>query len=146
MANRIEYVKINGLFYPMVFSLGAKKQMSNIGNALSTIQKLKNSEQTEDKLELSGTSIDCITTIAEILIHQGCAYINKCEKNRKIRANSPVDKNGNYVSISKEDIETCIVDEEEMKELINKVISVMSSGKGTIKTISKSKNRPATQG
>ncbi|MFR5876323.1 MAG: hypothetical protein ACLUFN_07525 [Eubacterium sp.] len=140
----VYYSKIGGKFYPLVFSLGAKKQVKQIYGTLARIKLYSQSqEHTElETVESSAAGIDVVTTLAEIMIKQGVAYKNHFEKDYKIRPNSAADENGVWYGISKEEIEAVITDEE-FNSLSDKIFTAIKNSNGTIKT--KSKNNKATQ-
>lgn len=154
--HNVYYASIGGIKYPLVFSLGAKKQLRQIKSSLKFLQNYKSKitnkkeekrEIVEEDFDASYEAIDTMSTIAEIMISQGVAYCNKFLKH-----NAPPDKKcsydkGHWHGISKEDIELVITDKE-LKELQKVVKMAFSSSNGNIHTKPKtqSKNRQATQG
>lgn len=154
--HNVYYASIGGIKYPLVFSLGAKKQLRQIKSSLKFLQNYKSKitnkkeekrEIVEEDFDASYEAINTMSTIAEIMISQGVAYCNKFLKH-----NAPPDKKCSYdkdhwYGISKKDIELAITDEEYIE--LQKVVKVaFSSSNGNIHTKPKtqSKNRQATQG
>ena len=72
---KVFYAQVGGLYYPLVFSLGAKRRMVEINKALKPIQKAignKNIKTLSDdeKLEVFGEAMEGVGLIGEILIQQ----------------------------------------------------------------------------
>lgn len=145
MNRQIFYAQIGGTMYPLIFSLGAKKQLKNVKKQLAALQKYSKSKaDLEENLEINADAIDAVSTLADIMIRQGVAYLNKFHKNYKPpQSNKYSYKNGIWKGICKEDIELITTDEE-FNELFNTIVKAFSSGSGSIKT--KSKNETAIQG
>lgn len=145
----VVFFPIQGLYYPMVYSYAAKRQIAENGEMLINLQQAKEAlDQGSDleKIRNSAEIINAVTTFAEILIKQGCTYMNVFCKNYKIRENSAVNEKGVWKPISKDYIEAGIIDDEDFQELAKKIISLIANSKGTINTKSKEKNTSATQG
>lgn len=141
------YASINGKFYPMVYSYGAKAQIAQNAKMLIGLQQAKETVENGgeiEKLQNGAEVIGVITTLAEILIKQGCTYMNTFRRDYKPRENSAVNSKGSWVPISREHIEAGIFDDEEFKALASKIIQLISNGSGTIRTKTKSKNLQAT--
>ncbi len=134
--NKVFYAQVGGLYYPLVFSLGAKRRMTEIMNALTPLQKsIKRKKQNisdEEKIELFGDAIESIAIIGEILIQQGSCWNNSFKGNGRIKMNSAVDENGKWRSITREEI-LLFLKEDEVEKFTSVIMSCLSSGTGDIK-------------
>lgn len=145
MNRQIFYAQIGGTKYPLIFSLGARKQLINVKKQFAALQKYsQNNVSLEENLEINADAIDAVSTLADIMIRQGVAYLNKFHKNYKPpQSNRYSYINGEWKGICKNDIEL-VTTNEEFNELLRTIIKAFSSGSGSIKT--KSKNETAIQG
>lgn len=100
---RIGTMVIAGKQYPMSLSLGASKR---IAQKYGDIQVICNTIKTDNLLD--DKTLDILIDIAEILIAQGCAYKNMFEKDLPWEPDAPVDADGRYIPLSKEEIEVGI--------------------------------------
>ncbi len=147
---KVFYAQVGGLYYPLVFSLGAKRRMVEINKALKPIQKAignKNIKTLSDdeKLEVFGEAMDGVGLIGEILIQQGAAYNNCFASNERIRSNSAVDENGKWRGLSSEEILN-LLNDDEIEKFVSAMMNCLSSANGDIKTKLKTqKKKPATQ-
>lgn len=137
MNNRVFYGKIGGKYYPMVFSLGAKKQLKTIKKTIDPFLKFQKTDlkklSEDEQLEALSGMADYLSVTAEILISQGAAYKNRFESNFRVRNNSAVDENGIWQRISAEDI-LLILQDDEIKPLNDQIIKCLTSAKGQIET------------
>lgn len=143
MGNRVFYGKIGGKYYPMVFSLGAKKQLKSIKKViepLKVFQKTDLKKLTEDEqFEALSKMADYISVTAEILIGQGVAYKNRFESSFRVRQNSAVNDEGVWQKLSAAEI-LLILEDNEIKPLNDVIIKCLTSGKGQIETQPNPKN------
>ena len=137
MMKKVFYGKIGGKFYPMVFSLGAKKQLKEIKKVIAPFMEFSkiNIEELNDdqKLELLSEMVDYISVTAEILISQGVAYKNRFESTFRTRPNDAVDERGVWCRISAQDI-MLILEDDEIKPLNDAIIKCLTSENGSIQT------------
>lgn len=143
--NKVFYTQVGGLYYPLVFSLGAKRRMAEIQKALAPLQKsIKRKKQNisdEEKILLFGEAIESIATIGEILIQQGVCWNNSFKGTGRIRSNSAVDENGKWRSITSEEILLFLKDDE-VEKFTSIIMACLSSGTGDIKVkLSNPKNQ-----
>lgn len=136
--NKVFYAQVGGLYYPLVFSLGAKRRMAEITNALKPIQKTignKNAQTLpeDEKIQLFGEALDGVSLIGEILIHQGAAYNNSFTSAARIRPNSAVDEYGKWRSLSSEELLN-LLEDDEIENFVNVIMKCLSSANGEIKT------------
>ncbi|GFI71511.1 hypothetical protein IMSAG250_00716 [Clostridiales bacterium] len=136
--NKVFYAQVGGLYYPLVFSLGAKRRMAEITKALMPIQKaigIKSAAKLneDERIQFFGEALDGISLIGEILIHQGAAYNNSFGSFAKIRTNSAVDEYGKWRSLSAEEILT-LLEDDEIENFVNMIMKCLSSANGEIKT------------
>ena len=133
--NRVTFVEIVGRKYPLSFSLAAAKE---IINRFGSLEKM---ESTMASMEsVSEDAIDTVTTILEILIKQGCAYLNKFGKDLPKEKGAKYDEE--YKSLTKEEIEVGI-DVFEVDKAIEAIWLCMNqSGKKEIETESKNAKAP----
>ena len=137
MSKKVLYAPVGGRYYPLVYSLGAMKQIGRLSKNLKALEAFSKLElekiSEEEKISLSSTMIDLVSQLAEILIAQGCAYKNCCESNFVARKNSAVDEYGHWQKIKAEEIEA-VIENDELPILIKKVLECIKSGKGSITT------------
>ena len=100
---KIAYMNIGGKRYPLSFSLGASKRISEKYGGLDSLAAAMSGVET-----LEVKSLDMLVDMAVILISQGCAYKNVFEKNLPREEGDPVDENGNYIPLTKEEVEVGI--------------------------------------
>lgn len=117
--DRTVYINIGGKEYPMRFSLGASKAISQ---KFGSMEKMADKMQGTDEVE----AIDSIIWILELFIRQGCAYKNLFEKNVPASKNAPVD-NGEYVPLNAEAIELGI-DLMGLKDVKEKIYATITGG------------------
>ena len=117
---RTVLINIGGKDYPMRFSIGAAKAIS---------EKYGDLEKMVDNLSSSvgADSIDTIIWIVELLIKHGCAYKNMFEKNEPIPEGAPVE-NGIYIPATQEEIEIG-TDLQGFEEIKNKIYETIQGGK-----------------
>lgn len=143
MSQRVYYGKIGGKYYPMVFSLGAKKQLKSIKKVIDPLLKFQktdlNTLSEDEKLKALSLMSEYISTTAEILIKQGAAYKNRFESSFRVRPGSAVDENGIWQALSTEEI-LLILEDNEIKPLNDVIIKCLTSGKGQIETQPNPKN------
>lgn len=120
---RLGYFEIAGKRYPLSFSLGASKAIAQKFGSISKMGETLNNMQDMDE-----KTIDELTYIVSLLMHQGAAYKNVFEKDFPVPENAPVDKDGKYVALDQEQVEIGI-GISDAKELITAIMDAM--GKGT---------------
>ena len=98
---RISYIEIAGVKYPMAFSLAAAKVFKNkYGSLGGMFEKMKKSDDAFDTL-------DEIVFITETLIKQGCAYLNLFFKD--VPAEKGTCFNGErYIPLERETLEVAV--------------------------------------
>lgn len=96
--NRITTIEIAGKKYPLSFTLGASKEFIRRFGSLE-----KMTEIISDMNEVTEDIIDAIVTILEVLIMQGCAYLNTFEKDLPVREGLRHEEK--YIALSREEIE-----------------------------------------
>lgn len=100
---KIGYMNIAGKQYPLSLSLGASRR---IAEKYGGIQKISSLARGSDGLD--NETVEMLIDVAEILIAQGCAYKNMFEKDLPPEPDAPVDPDGRYVPLTKEEIEVGI--------------------------------------
>ena len=100
---RLGYFEIAGKQYPLSFSLGASKAIAQKFGSISQMgESLKNMQEMDEK------TIDDLTYIISLLMHQGAAYKNVFERDQPIPDHAPVDEDGKYVALEPEELEVGI--------------------------------------
>lgn len=100
--NRINFVDIAGTKYPLTFSLGAAKAISRkYGSLEKMFEKLQNAEDTFEQL-------DAVIFVLETLIRQGCAYLNKFEKNVPVHEEGTSFNGEKFEPVTAEELEVGI--------------------------------------
>lgn len=96
-------MKIAGKRYPMSLSLGASKRIAEkYGDVQAICGVIGENNLLDEK------TLNILIDIAEILIAQGCAYKNMFEKDLPQDPDAPIDADGRYIPLSKEEIEVGI--------------------------------------
>lgn len=116
--DRTVYIEIGTKLYPMRFSLGAAKRITEKFGSLDKMQK---SMDDEDK------AMETIIWIVDLLVRQGCAYKNLFEPDTPVEKNAPVEE-GKYVPATVEEIEVGI-DLVNMRAVMEKIFQTMGKGK-----------------
>ena len=136
------YAKVGGKFYPLVFSLGAKKQIGAIKEAVEPLVKFRGAQinkLSEDvQIQIISDAIECVSVLAEILMRQGAAYKNRFESNNRTRPNDAVDENGVWQYLTSDEIQVGAENTDDFKNLVDAVLKCITTD-NEIKTISKKK-------
>lgn len=137
--DRISYIEVAGKKYPLSLSLGATKEICNKFGSMKEMQKALS-----DTENLAGL-IDTLTYVMEVLIRQGCAYINAFGKYLPKEKDLAVDEDGKCVPITQELLEVYI-DFNNAPKLIEAVVGALGLSQTTeIEAESKEKNAEAPQ-
>lgn len=99
--SRITYIELAGKKYPLIFSLAASKAISAKFGGIDKIGELLSSGN------LGAKEIETISFIITVLIKQGCAYKNMFEADLPPEPGARHDGE-KYISLSQEEVETCI--------------------------------------
>lgn len=101
--NRLSYIEIAGRQYPLSFSLGATKAISKrFGSTEKMVKVLKGIKDVDEK------TIDDLVFIIEVLIRNGCEYMNIFCKNEPIPEKAAVE-DGKYIPLTAHEIEIGIL-------------------------------------
>lgn len=101
MMNRVTYMELAGRKYPLVFSLGAAKEIAKRCGNLEEFEKILK----VDVLDVE--TMDTLGYVLAVLAKQGCAYKNKFEKDIPPEPGAYME-DGKYVAPSQEEIEMCV--------------------------------------
>lgn len=93
----ITYIEIGGKKYPMSYSVMAQKQIIKKYGSLNKMQEIMQDTESEK-------SVDAMIDMVEILVSQGCAYMNYFEKDAPVPENAPV-VDGKWTPISRDGLE-----------------------------------------
>lgn len=93
----ITYIEIGGKKYPMSYSVMAQKQIIKKYGSLNKMQEIMQDTESEK-------SVDAMIDMVEILVSQGCAYMNYFEKDAPVPENAPV-VDGKWTPISRGGLE-----------------------------------------
>lgn len=93
----ITYIEIGGKKYPMSYSVMAQKQIIKKYGSLNKMQEIM--QDTENQ-----KSVDAMIDMVEILVSQGCAYMNYFEKDAPVPDGAPV-VDGKWIPIQREGLE-----------------------------------------
>lgn len=99
--NRVTYIELAGEKYPLVFSLGAAKKITEKYGEIDKIDEVLSLEH------LDSETLGAISGILEILIRQGCEYKNRFEGHLPPEMGAHTE-DGKYVPLTQEEIELCI--------------------------------------
>lgn len=121
--DRTVYIEIGGKEYPMRFSLGAAKKLCE---KYGSLEKMANTITGEGVKENTGSTLDAITWILDLLIKQGCAYKNLFEADIPDPENAPV-VDGKYTPPTLEILDTGL-GIWEMKDLQEKIFQTLGAG------------------
>lgn len=99
--SRITYIELAGKKYPLIFSLAASKAVSAKFGGIDKIGELLNSGN------IGTREIEAISFLVTVLIKQGCAYKNMFEADLPPEPGARHDGE-KYISLSQEEVETCI--------------------------------------
>lgn len=114
--NRIKLISIGGNRYPMVYTIGAAKWIEdNFGDFrefLNTVQK-----------ETKGLNFKPLLFCIEMLIRQGCGYLNAFQHDYPLIDGIPLTKRGYYKAISAKEIADSI----KTKEIPDMVLAVSAA-------------------
>ena len=150
---KVFFTPINGKFYPLVFTWGAKVQIINDKVLMSNLIELTKSKldkeaisklPLEQQIEYSSNNLDLGLDLAMILIEQGCAYLNRFEPGRRTRNNDARDENGIWKPICKDDLLLGIEDNE-ITKLVSNIVDCVNSDKGEISISLKDPNSKKKQ-
>ena len=113
MAKPTEVI-IAGKRYPMRFSMAASKAITKRFGGLKDMGETMFSEKENEAL-------DAVTYVVTLLIEQGCAYKNLFEKDEPVPEDARVDKDGNYIPITGEELDIALGIGDEMKDIMDKI-------------------------
>lgn len=140
--SRITYLDFVGKKYPMSFSLGAAKKIAGKYGGIEKVAEKLGDGASEEAFEM-------ITFLLELLISQGCAYMNYFEKDTPSYEGAPVDESGRFVPLTKEALEIGIDIMSDGNEIVNVILMTMSGSQKkevNVKPIeNEEKNDEATQ-
>lgn len=127
---RITYIEIAGKEYPMSFSLGASKK---IAARFGSVDKM--GDLLSGGGEVTEQTIDSLVFVLELLICQGCAYMNFFEADMPRGPKAPVDSEGRYVPLPSDRLEVAcgIMDIKEISEALAKAVGASSQAEIEIK-------------
>lgn len=130
---KITKIRIVGKDYPMSFSLGAAKKITQLYGGVKNIKT---------RLKEKDLEIDSVVDILDILIRQGCAFKNYFEADLPPWENAPVE-DGKWIPLPKEAIEVGVMvsDIEEIGTVIEECIG--EGGKKEVEGKSKGKAKAA---
>lgn len=137
--NRISYLEIAEKKYPLSFSLAASKK---IAQKYGSVEKMADLLTKSDGM--TEKAVDEITFIIELLIAQGCAYMNLFESDVPPYEKAPI-KDGKYIPPTKEEIEIG-VSFTDLKTMLAAIFGAMSSGSKTTISTKQSKNGQIPEG
>lgn len=135
---KITYIKIAGKNYPMSFSLGASKKITEKYGSTKKMNELLSGGDDFKK-------IDMVTDLLSLLISQGCAYKNYFEKDIPTSDDDPV-IDGKWTPLAREVIEIA-VGIEDVEEITAKIEECIGAGsKKEVELRSEGKNAKSAQG
>ncbi len=130
--NRLSFMKIAGKEYPLSFSLGATKTISKkFGSTEKMVKVLTGIKDVDEK------TIDDLVYIIEVLIKNGCEYMNIFCKNEPVPENAPVE-DGKYIPLTSHEIEVGV--------LLTDTGSLVESVSECMKTSQKTEIEAETEG
>lgn len=119
--DRTVYIDIAGKKYPMRFSLGVSKALSEkFGSLDLMMEAMQNKNQNE--------TLNAIIWVIEAMIKQGCAYKNLFEADMPTPEDAPV-KDGKYTPLTTEQLEIGI-DFADLIEIKNNIFRTITGGSG----------------
>lgn len=118
--NGVRFTTIGGFKYPLSFSFGAVKRLAKKYGGLTQMSEAMSGIGSDDI-----KSLDTLTDILEVLIYQGCEYMNVIEKGLPPEKGAKVNKKGEYIPVSKNEIELVMTLEEmtEAAEAIGQIVT-----------------------
>lgn len=131
---KITKINIVGKDYPMSFSLGAAKKITQLYGGVNNVK---------EKIKKKDVEIDSVVNILDILIRQGCAFKNYFEADLPPWENAPVE-DGKWIPLPKEAIEIGVMvsDVEELGKAIEECIGESSKKEVEGKSKGKAKAAP----
>ena len=120
MQKRMAYIEIAGKEYPVRFSLGASKAITEKFGSLEGMTKEMVSEGNKD-------AIGIVIWILQLLIAQGCAYKNTFEADIPKPENAPV-KDGKYIPLTAEELEIGM-ELSELKDIKGSIFEALGAGR-----------------
>lgn len=124
---KIKFLEIGEHVYPLSFSLGAIKRISQKYGGLEAFNKKLGKMDIENE-----EGIDNVTEFLELLSYQGAQYMNVIEKGNPPIEGADLDENGKYRPISKERIEL-LLDMDGIIEVTN-IITEITGGEKNERT------------
>ncbi|WP_297238126.1 hypothetical protein [uncultured Faecalicoccus sp.] len=119
MLIKLSYIDIGEHKYPMSFSIASGRQMGGF------IKLTKNFDK--DSMDLPQVA-QILTDLLYAMIYSGCAYMNRMHLPAYEEA--PVDSNGKFIPLKKEDLEVLIpLEPEALNELTGKIKECINLGK-----------------
>lgn len=116
--DRTVHLEIGNRNYPMRFSLGAAKRITE---KFGSMDKMMKCMDDEDK------AMETVIWIVDLLVRQGCAYKNLFEPDMPAEEMDPV-VDGTYIPATVEQIEVGI-DLVNMRDVMAKIFQTMGQGK-----------------
>ena len=119
MLAKLSYIDIGDKKYPMSFSLSSAKRMGRLSELSKGFDK--------DNVDLVQAA-SMLSDILHVMICTGCTYCNAMHLPPYDQA--PIDRNGRFIPIKKEEMEVLIpLEAETMKVIIRKIQECVSNGK-----------------
>lgn len=96
----VKFVTIGGCKYPLSFSFGAVKKLAKKYGGINQMSEAMGNIGNDDM-----ASLDILTDVLEVLIYQGCEYMNVIEKGLPPEEDAKVNEKGEYIPANKNEIE-----------------------------------------
>lgn len=96
----VKFVTIGGCKYPLSFSFGAVKRLAGKYGGINQMSEAMGNIGNDDM-----ASLDVLTDVLEVLIYQGCEYMNVIEKGLPPEKGAKTNEKGEYIPASKNEIE-----------------------------------------
>lgn len=120
----VKFVTIGGCKYPLSFSFGAIKRLAQKYAGINQMSEALGNIGNDDMV-----SLDILTDVLEVLIYQGCEYMNVIEKGLPPEEGAKTNKKGEYIPISKNEIEL-LMSLEEMAEAVEAITHMVTGETG----------------